>query len=226
MFFYIFLFSWLCEIFIVKNYGLTALFFTPSALIIAVASTGMSDAAVYFAEIRVLDVLIGTAIGLTGIFFINRHAASRRLNNTIAELMRAQSKLSYVLFNGQAWTPEQLRKKHFYPMKMRCNNLNILHQTAQGEIPKPEEILQKNWQLIYELNQLTYLLERIVHSEKRAVLSQTELADLLLIYEQISQALILPHKVEALKVPLLPEFPLITLQIERIQHIFLQRNMA
>lgn len=223
--FYIFFFCMMGEIFIVKNYGLTALFFTPSALIIAVASSGMMDAAAYFAEVRILDVLLGTAIGVAGILLISRDAASKRLEHTMAELIRAQSKLSYVLFNSNEWHEEQLKKSHFYPMKMRWNNLNIIHQTALGEVPKPEKILQKNWELLYELKQLSYLLERVTFSTKRQRLSKKELSDLLLIYEQWSAALELQQPIQDIQMPEIPQFPLVGNQLKRVQSAMMQRDM-
>lgn len=222
--FYIFFFCMMGEIFIVKNYGLTAIFFTPSALIIAVASTGMMDASVYFAEIRVMDVLIGTAIGLIGVFVINRHAASKYLNHSMAELIRAQSRLTYAIFKADSEERKQLQQLYFYPMKMRLNNLNILHQTMMGEIPKPQQLLEQNWKFLYELRQLSYLLERAVFSKKRQILSPSELADLLLIYEQMSIALELKQNIHKIKVPEISEFPLVTKQIERIQQAFVERD--
>lgn len=171
-----------------------------------------------------MDVLIGTAIGLIGIFAINRHAASKYLNHSMAELIRAQSKLSYAIFKSNNGERKRLQELYFYPMKMRLNNLNILHQTMMGEIPKPQKALEQNWEFLHELKQLSYLLERVVFSKKRQILSPSELADLLLIYEQMSTALELKQNVHRIKVPEISGFPLVTKQIERIQHTFIDRD--
>ncbi|TCB82367.1 FUSC family protein [Acinetobacter sp. ANC 4173] len=219
---YIFFFCMMCEIFIVKNYCLTALFFTPSALIVAVASNGMMDSAIYFAEIRIIDVLIGTFIGLVGIFLINRDAASKRLEYSMAELLRSQSKLTYALFNSSNLSEKKLTKTYFHPMKIRWNNLTILHQTALGEIPKPNHVLQKNWELLYELKQLSYLLERVTFSRKKQILSDRELSDLLLIYEQLSNAIELNLSLKEIKSPHLSQFPLLEIQLNRVQQAYKQ----
>ena len=57
--FFILLLTFITELFIVKNYGLAALFFTPNALLMAESTSQGSFSFSYFASARLIDVLIG-----------------------------------------------------------------------------------------------------------------------------------------------------------------------
>ena len=76
---FILLLTFITELFIVKNYGLAALFFTPSALLMAENTSHGSFSFSYVASARVIDVLIGSAIGLLGVWVVGRRSASSRL---------------------------------------------------------------------------------------------------------------------------------------------------
>lgn len=63
----IFLLTMITELFIVKNYGLAALFFTSNALLMAEKTSEQVFHFTYFAEARFIDIVIGSAIGLIGV---------------------------------------------------------------------------------------------------------------------------------------------------------------
>ena len=56
---FILLLTFITELFIVKNYGLAALFFTPNALLMAESTSQGSFSISYFASARLIDVVIG-----------------------------------------------------------------------------------------------------------------------------------------------------------------------
>ena len=64
---FILLLTFITELFIVKNYGLAALFFTPNALLMAESTSQGSFT--YFASARLIDILLGSVIGLIGVFY-------------------------------------------------------------------------------------------------------------------------------------------------------------
>src|SRR5699024_743294 len=69
---FILILTFITELFIVKNYGLAAMFFTPNALLMAVSTTTEDVSIAFFAQARIIDVLLGSAIGLIGIWLIGR----------------------------------------------------------------------------------------------------------------------------------------------------------
>ncbi len=96
---FVFLLTFITELFIVKNYGLAALFFTPNALIMAESGNPGEYSFAFFASARLIDVAIGIAIGLIGVWFVGRKSASSRLPHLISKTIRSQAQSFYVLFS-------------------------------------------------------------------------------------------------------------------------------
>ena len=90
--------TFLTELFIVRNYGVAAMFFTPSALIMAEYATQVYDFS-YYATVRLTDILIGSAIGLIGALVIGRRSASSLLPHFIAKTIRSQGQFLLILFS-------------------------------------------------------------------------------------------------------------------------------
>lgn len=76
---FILVLTFITELFIVKNYGLAALFFTPNALLMAETTSQNMFSFSYFAQARFIDIAIGSAIGLLGIYLVGRKSASSRI---------------------------------------------------------------------------------------------------------------------------------------------------
>lgn len=76
----------LVELSISKNYALAAVFITPNAMLIAENSTKMYNTP-YFATARIIDIVVGSTIGLIGTYIIGRKSASSRLPDLMAQLI-------------------------------------------------------------------------------------------------------------------------------------------
>ncbi|GAF07163.1 FUSC family protein [Paenibacillus pini] len=74
----IMLFTFFAELFIVRNYAIALLFVTPNALLMAETNTHIHNVA-YFAGTRIMDVIVGSVIGLMGVLLIGRRSASSRV---------------------------------------------------------------------------------------------------------------------------------------------------
>lgn len=185
--FFIFLLTFITELFIVQNYGLAALFFTPNALIMA-ESTSLGHSFSYFASARIVDVLIGSFIGLIGVLFIGRRSASSRLPHLVGKTLRSQAQFLYLLFSGQGRDVKAEKTKEHLKMQTNLTNLKTIYSTALGEIPINKRAVDYYWPVIFCIDQLAYLLETCPKSSKCPVLSDEDIAQLLLVFESMANA--------------------------------------
>ncbi|HEY2421790.1 MAG TPA: FUSC family protein [Neobacillus sp.] len=221
--FLILLLTFITELFIVKNYGLAALFFTPNALLMAESTSHGSFSFSYFASARLIDVLIGIVIALLGVWIVGRYSASSRLPHLITKTIRSQAQFLFVLFSDQGIGFNATKSKE--RMKMRTNlfNLKTLHDTAAGELPVNQQALEYYWPVIFSIEQLGYLLENASKTTRRPILSNDSLAQLLYVCETMANAANRKQSPSIKKVPEIKEFPNIQNEIITMQK-FLQMN--
>ena len=217
------LLTFFTELFIVRNYALAATFFTPNALLIAETTTQMHDVS-YFISARLVDIVIGSVIGLLGTFLIGRHSASSRLPHLIAKTLRSQAQFLFVLFVGggggnmsrggteRVWETDERRK-----MQTNLANLKTVYTTALGEIPVDRTALQFLWPVIFSIEQLGYLLNAGQMNPGRPVLPDEDLAQLLLVFENMAKATEQGRSPVRKVVPAIPDFPKIRSEIVALQ---------
>ncbi|MDR7079259.1 putative membrane protein YccC [Neobacillus niacini] len=185
---FVLILTFITELFIVKNYGLAALFFTPNALLMAESTSEGSFSFAYFASARIIDVIIGSMIGLIGVWLVGRKSASSRIPHLITKTIRSQAQLLLVLFSElgdgfSASKSEELKK-----MRINIMNLKTMYNTASGEIPVNREALDYYWTVIFSIEHLGFLLEDCSKMEKRPILSDTTLSQLLYACEMMANA--------------------------------------
>ncbi len=175
------------ELFIVRNYGLAAMFFTPSALIMAEYSTQSYNFS-FFATVRITDIVVGSMIGLLGSLLIGSQSASSLLNHLMAKTIRSQGQFLLVAFsghdNGLAIDESSERNK----MQTNMVNLLTVYNAALGEIFKNKARLESLWPVIFSIEQLGYYLNASLKFSDRSVLSERELAQLLYVFETMAIA--------------------------------------
>ncbi|MFC2949325.1 FUSC family protein [Virgibacillus sediminis] len=204
------------EMFIPRNYALAAFFFTSTAIFMAENSTQIFDVGV-FATIRVTDVLIGCSIGLLGTFLIGRRSASSRLPHLLAKTIRSQMQLLVQLFSDNQDKEAVEDSGDMRKMLTNLNNLDLVYSTALGEIPRNKRILNHLWPIIFSVKQLGYLLEAAAKRPDRPILTDVDMAQLLLIFERMAQAAKQRHSLTTRKVPELPGHPHIQKEIADLQ---------
>ncbi|MFB5285219.1 FUSC family protein [Peribacillus sp. Hz7] len=213
----ILLLTFITELFIVKNYGLAALFFTPNALLMAESTSQSSFSFSYFASARLIDILIGSVIGLIGVLLIGRRSASSRLPHLITKTIRSQAQFLFILFSdqGNGFNARQSREQ----MKMRTNliTLKTLYSTAAGEIPVNKKALEYYWPVIFSIEQLGYLLENGSRMDKRPILADETLAQFLYVFETMANATDRQQAPFIKKVPEIEGFPSIQQEIITLQ---------
>lgn len=204
------------ELFIAKNYALAAVFITPNALLIAETSTQIHNVS-YFAAARITDILIGSVIGLIGTYIIGHRSASSRLPDLMVKLIRSQARVLVRLAskakensdNNTEWIKEK--------MKINLMNFKMAYNTALGEIPNDQEMLQMMWPAVFSLEHISYILDygSIVNGSLK--ISDENLAQLLLVFETMATAIEQRLPVQPKKVPIMEELPKICKEINILQ---------
>jgi uncharacterized membrane protein YccC len=213
----ILLLTFITELFIVKNYGLAALFFTPNALLMAESTSHGSFTFTYFASARLIDIFTGITIGLIGVFFVGRRSASSRIPHLITKTIRSQAQLLLILFSDQGTGFNARRSSEIMKMRTNVNNLKTLYDTASGEIPVNKKALEYYWPVIFSIEHLGYLLENCSKNEYRPILPDKILSQLLYVCETMANAANRKLSPSIKNVPEIEEFPSIQNEIITLQ---------
>ena len=177
--------TFLTELFIVRNYGVAAMFFTPSALIMAEYATQVYDFS-YYATVRLTDILIGSSIGLIGALLIGRRSASSLLPHFIAKTIRSQGQFLLMQFSEKNNRIEFEKSTERSKMHTNLVNLTTVYNTALGELFNNKPWLESLWPLIFSIQQLGYLLHASLKFYKRPILADESLAQLLYVFETMA----------------------------------------
>lgn len=175
----------LAQLFIVKNYAIAVMFITANALLIAEASTQIHNVT-YFTTARITDILVGSAIGLIGTYIIGRRSASSRLPDLIVKLIGSQKKLLVLLSTNNKESNSDKIKDMKEKMGVNLINLKVAYNTALGEIPRNDEMLEIMWPVFFSLEHISYLFAQYCTNKEYLSLSDEELAQLLLVLEKIA----------------------------------------
>lgn len=215
--FLIFLLTFITELFIVKNYGLAALFFTPAALIMAEAGSTGAYSFAFFASARIINVLIGVIIGLIGVWFVGRKSASSKLAHHISKTIRTQAQVFYVLFSNQEIYQNYGQNIEFNKMETNLRNLRTVFDTATGEIPKNIKAIEYYWPILNSLEALGFLLDKSARLKTRPILDEDVLAKYLLIFESMAIAADRRNHIEKRSLPEIEGFQSIVEKIAELQ---------
>ena len=111
----ILLLTFLTEMFIVQNYGLAAMFFTPSALVMAEYTSKVYDFS-FFAGVRLIDIVIGSVIGLFGASLVGSRSASNCCRTTWRKRFEVKVNFYYHCFQKVTRTCHTMEIKN----EVRC----------------------------------------------------------------------------------------------------------
>ncbi|MGE7665657.1 FUSC family protein [Ureibacillus composti] len=218
--FLVFLLTFITELFIVKNYGLAALFFTPNALLMAESGSQGKFAFTYFASARLIDVVIGIIIGLIGVWFVGKKSASSRLPHLVSKTIRSQAQVLFALFSGQERKIDLKNNTEINKMQTNIKNLKTVYDTATGEIPVDKKAIEYYWAIVYSVEQLGFLLEKYSNVKDRPVLSEKKISQFLFIFETMAIAANRQTRVTKKEIPEINELPSIQYVVEDLQKNF------
>lgn len=213
----IFLCTATVELFIVRNYGLAVIFITPNALLIAETITGGTQS---FLSARLVDILIGSLIGILGVMSTGGRAASSRLPRAIRRTLRTQSQLLFTLFGKKRLDFIPRKERQVVRMRRNISNLNELYNAATGEIPTKQSLIEYYWPIIYSMERLSFLLERAAERNDLPELAPTDLAHLLYLFETLANAAASQIRTNIKRVPSLTGFPILEHEIMTLQKAF------
>ena len=211
----IFTLTALTELAIVLNYAVAAFFITPNALMIAESTSQIGDIS-YFASARVIDVLIGSAIGLIGTLLIGRRRASSLLPRMTAKALRSQQRFIGMLFSPH--TPSNSGFDTIEQQKMKTNliDLKLVFETARGELSSNKGEAASLLPVFFALEQLGFLLENAAQIN-RQTLSPLGLGQLYLVFEMMANAVEDKWLFSKQPVPEIPGFPDIERELTELQ---------
>jgi len=214
----------LTELFIVKNYAVAAIFITPNALLIAEASTQIHNVS-YFAITRITDIVIGSMIGLIGTYIIGHRSASSRLPGLMAKLIRSQAKMLVWLTHNKIINNSNTTKWIKEKMQINLINLKMAYNTALGEVPSNQEMLEMMWPAVFSIEHLSYLLGNCCMTKGYLSLSDEDLAQLLLVLETMATAIEQNQVLQPKNIPVLKEEPNICNEIKLFQETLIIKNV-
>ncbi|MVX66068.1 FUSC family protein [Clostridium chromiireducens] len=212
----------LIELAIVKNYALAAVFITPNSILIAENATQIHNVG-YFATARITDIVIGSVIALIGTYIFGRKSASSRLTGLMAKLLRSHAKiLIFLASNNSERNTVTIREK----MEIDFMNFKTAYNTALGEIPNNQEVLETMWPVFYSLEHLSYLLTQYCIEKGHLNLSDEELAQLILIYETIANDIEQKNQIQPRKISIINEISELCEEINILQEAFSIKSLA
>ncbi|WP_245827640.1 FUSC family protein [Paenisporosarcina indica] len=212
----IFLLTFLTELAIVLNYGIAALFITPNALLLAESTTKIHDIS-YFASARVFDVLIGCAIGLIGTLVMNRKSAASIVPHTMAKTIRSQQQFFLTLFSKESSLIKPEHSRELSKMQTNLTNLKIVYTTALGEISRDKARLDLLYPAIHSIEQLGYLLDTSAKYKDRPILPDSELSQMLLVFEMMAKSAEQELEFSKKSIPEIRGFNKIQTEVHRLQ---------
>lgn len=172
----------LTEIFIARNYAIASIFITPNAILIAESSSNLYSFS-SLATSRIINIIIGSMIGLIGTYLIGRRSASSRLPELMAKTLHSQSKVIFYLSKRNDEKIINICKQR---MEIDFNNFKLAYNTALGEIPNNEERLEMMWPAVFSLEHINYILCKYCSDKQKLNLSKNELEKLIFIYESMA----------------------------------------
>ncbi|PWD87273.1 FUSC family protein [Ignatzschineria cameli] len=217
---FILFFTATIELFIVRNYGLAVIFITPNALLLAETITGGEFSFFHFSGARMIDVVIGSSIGIIGVLLMGKRSASVRIPRILMRTLRNQSQMILLLFSQKKVSTEKQIQARLIKMRTNLNNLMALYNAAIGEIPKKRELLEYYWPIIYSMEKLAFLLERATERSSRPILKEQDLASLLFLFETLANAAQYSEIEEIKSIPKIEGFDSIQREIDTLQQAF------
>jgi uncharacterized membrane protein YccC len=212
----------LIELAISRNYALAAIFITPNSILIAENSTQINNIG-YFATARITDIIVGSAIGLIGTYIIGRKSASSRLPDLMAKLLRSHSRmLVFLASNNIDNDTNAIREK----MEIDHMNFKMAYNTALGEIPNNEEMLEIMWPAFYSLEHISYLLTQYCSEKGHINIKDNELAQLILIYETMANNIEQRNSIKPRTVEVINEISELCEEINNLQDALSIKKLA
>ena len=151
------------EAFVGVNYTFAVIFITIQVILLnGLASQNLS---ISIAFPRIVDVAMGVAIALLGLFILGQRTASALLPNTIADVVRQEAKFFHYLFSNNEYKNEEQEKHLSLSLSVRLNNMTQMYNAANGELFSNKSVIQYYYPSIFALEEISFMLSRALNDK-------------------------------------------------------------
>lgn len=214
------------ETLVAANYGFAMTFITIQVILLnGIAS---QDISLSIALPRITDVFAGVVIAAIGLLIFGRNAASTIINNTIANVVRTESKLFFKLFSKENYQFSEEEKKNIsLELSIKINNMHNMYDSAIEELFNDKKKIRHYYSSIYLLDELSFLLERAIHLENRETFDEQLISKYLFLFEDLAYTLETkqPIKIKT-DLPILPVYRNIRIVLLKLQNHHLEKEVA
>ncbi|MEK4360570.1 FUSC family protein [Paenibacillus sp. FSL M7-1455] len=206
--------QFIVELIYLRNYALAVIFITPSALLIA-ESSHPDIAMGYFMSARIVDIMVGSAIGLAGVLLLWRRASSSRLPGAIADVIRKEGVLLGQILSGGRPEGERISPAELETLLLR---VRMLYNAALAESMRKRERIGLWWPAVAEIQHFGYVL--IAASEKGSERKESPetLQSLRQFFDEMSLAVARSESPARVRVPEIPSSPSFRDALMELQH--------
>ncbi|APH66179.1 FUSC family protein [Bacillus sp. LR_5] len=196
----------LLEMLIVRNYALAVPFLTANALVITESMHGGADGG-YFMIARLMDVAVGSVIGLLGTMLLWRRFSTKRLPELMRDVIRMEGLFMEKLLTGL--------KADEHKLRVSLVRLRDAYDKALGEFPNTHA--DALWPAISGAQHLGYyLLSAQAHHRPPAPFSEEEMKQLRAFFEQAEQSALMKRMPADIQVPNVPYYPRISKELSAL----------
>lgn len=204
------------EAFVGVNYTFAVIFITIQVILLnGLASQNLS---ISIAFPRIVDVAMGVAIALFGLFILGQRTASALLPNTIADVVRQEAKFFHYLFSNNEYKNEEQEKHLSLSLSVRLNNMTQMYNAANGELFSNKSVIQYYYPSIFALEEISFMLSRALNDKNRTRIDDQQMGEYLAIFENIAKHFELHSHLEVKDLTDLPQYNYIKSGLMKIQN--------
>ncbi|MDB4896959.1 MAG: yvaC [Firmicutes bacterium] len=180
----------LAQLTIARNYGFAILFFTPLGLLLVHA--GHPDLTTnYLVSARLIDILLGCALGLIGTMLFGRRTSSKRMPVLLDDAIAREERLLAALRTGQPQEAELQRRS----LRTSLINLRVMYDTAVNEMTRDWSQLELLWPALIGVQRLGFNLIALSDPQMR---QQTSAESLLQVGQELHE---ISHGLQVAQLP-------------------------
>lgn len=216
------LFMGVAELLIAANYAMAVIFITPNVLLMSAAVTNQFDT--FLVLPRIVDVVIGSTIGLLGVLLVGRKQASKKLPKSIANTLRRQSQLLHALYATDKHQNNITDATMISDMNTEILNTKAIYQAALHEIDNDVKQIEFMYPIIFSVEHLGFTLERVYYGESASTLDDKALGLYLMTYENLCKKVLYNLNYDVIELPEIKAFPSIKTELMKLQNLVGQKN--
>ena len=212
------------EAFVASNYAFAVIFITTQVIMLnGLASQNLN---IEIAYTRIIDVLIGIAIAVIGIFILARKTASSMLSDAIAELVRKEGILFHYLFSKNKQETHERDRVESLNLNVKISNVTQIYNSANGELFSNKEAVRYYYPSIFALEEISFMLERAMNNKHRQTINDDLMGEYLVVFENIAKHFQFQADLNIRDMQPLPQYNYIRASLMNIQRNCAEQRQA